>query len=345
MNTNAFNCSAYDRRGAMLPLVAVVIVILFVAASLAIDIARIHVTRSELRTATDAAARAAVEALGREQSTDAALQAALSIALENSVAGKGLELEAADIEFGGAVQQSDGTFSFDPNSKFTNSVRVVGKRTEDSPGGPVNLMFGPLFGVTDFQPIQSATATRLDRDIALVLDVSGSMRQNRRFEGLANALNIFLNELDKSPQEENVSLTVYSTTDRKRVNLTNNFSAIRTAFAQESPRGFTAIGRGISTGLNSVLNDPRSRKFALKSIIVMTDGNHNRGINPATVARTVAGKDVTLHTITFSNGANQALMQQCAQIGKGQHIHAQDNAQLAQAFRTIARQLRVLLTE
>ena len=42
----------------MLPLVAVVLIILFVSACLAIDIARIHVTRSELRTATDAAARA-----------------------------------------------------------------------------------------------------------------------------------------------------------------------------------------------------------------------------------------------------------------------------------------------
>ncbi len=41
-----------QRRGAMLPLLAVVMVILFVAAALSIDIARIHVTRSELRTAT-----------------------------------------------------------------------------------------------------------------------------------------------------------------------------------------------------------------------------------------------------------------------------------------------------
>jgi hypothetical protein len=45
------------RAGAMLPLIAVTMVILFVAAVLAIDIARIHVTKAELRTATDAAAR------------------------------------------------------------------------------------------------------------------------------------------------------------------------------------------------------------------------------------------------------------------------------------------------
>ncbi len=73
-----------DRRGAMLPLLAVVLVILFVAAALSIDIARIHVTRSELRTATDAAARAGVEALGREQSTAAATDAAMAMAKANA---------------------------------------------------------------------------------------------------------------------------------------------------------------------------------------------------------------------------------------------------------------------
>ena len=59
--------SRVQRHGAVLPLVAVAIVLLFVVAVFSVDIARIHVTRSELRTATDAAARAAVEALGRTE--------------------------------------------------------------------------------------------------------------------------------------------------------------------------------------------------------------------------------------------------------------------------------------
>ena len=52
----------------MLPYVAVVMIVLFVAATFAIDIASIHVARSELRTATDAAAKAAVEALSENGS-------------------------------------------------------------------------------------------------------------------------------------------------------------------------------------------------------------------------------------------------------------------------------------
>ena len=100
------------RAGAMLPLIAVSMVVLFVAAVLAIDIARIHVTRSELRTATDAAARAGVEALGREQSQAAATAAAIAVAEANLVAGNGLTLDPNDILFGISTQQADGSFSF-----------------------------------------------------------------------------------------------------------------------------------------------------------------------------------------------------------------------------------------
>lgn len=337
--------SRSNRRGAMVPLVAVVIVILFVAAALSIDIARIHVTRSELRTATDAAARAAVETLGREQNEAAAIEAAMEIARLNLVAGVGLTLEESSIQLGGSTLQPDGTFAFDPDTSFKNSARVVGLRTNESPDGPVGMLFGPLFGMTSFQPIQSATATRLDRDIALVLDVSGSMSENDRFTALSNALEVFLDELDLSPQDETVSLTVYSTTVRKRVELTENLSMIRIAFAEEQPDGYTAIGDGIQTGLDSLTSDPNARPFALKSIIVMTDGNQNRGVDPTEVAQIASDQKVTLHTITFGDGANQELMRQCSTIGNGDHYHALDDEELVDVFQTIARQLRVLLTE
>ncbi len=101
----------------MLPMLAVVIVILFVAAALSVDIARVHVTRSELRTATDAAARAAVEALGREQSQDAAITAALEIANANQVAGTGLTLDPNNIRFGTASENGDGSFSFNEGAR------------------------------------------------------------------------------------------------------------------------------------------------------------------------------------------------------------------------------------
>lgn len=344
-NQKMFRRFENTRVGAMLPMLAVVIVILFVAAALSVDIARIHVTRSELRTATDAAARAAVEALGREQSQEAAINAALSIANANEVAGERLTLDPNNILFGTANQNGDGSFSFEEGEDPINSVRVIGARTSGSPDGPVGLLFGPMFGVTEFNPVQSAVATRTDRDIALVLDVSGSMNNFGRFNALQNALDFFLLELENSPQEERVSLTVYSTFSRKVVDMTSDLNLIRTEFANESPGGRTGIGRGLQTGLDSILNDPNSRQFALKSIVVMTDGRWNEGIIPTDVAEDCAAENVQVHTITFSRGANKRLMEDVAEIADGIHLHADTNEQLVDVFRTIARQLLVLLIE
>ncbi len=341
----SFQNSHQNRDGAMLPFVALVIIVLFIAAVFAIDVASIHVVRSELRTATDAAAKAGVEALGREQSTDAAIAAALRVAEENLVAGEGLQLDPNNIFFGSSGQNDDGAFFFNEGGSPLNSVRVIGERTADSPQGPVGLFFAHLFGHTEFQPVQSATATRLDRDIALVLDVSGSMSINGRFEGLQNALDVFLSELDQTSQNERISLTVYSTQERKVQDLTPNLQLIRDQFANEAPGGFTAIGRGLETGIDSILNDPGARPFALKSVIVMTDGNQNRGIPPNVVARQSQGDDVTIHAITFSEGANQALMREVAELGNGIHLHADNDEELLEAFQTIARQLQVLLIE
>jgi uncharacterized protein YegL len=351
MKTKTLNPS--DRQGAMLPLIAVTMVILFVAAVFAIDIARIHVVRSELRTATDAAARAAVEALGRTESEGDAIQAAIDVARRNQVGGKALELDPAKIVFGSSVQNADGSFTFvdridsDPNDPniIANSVRVVGERTRTSPSGQVNLLFGGIFGVDDFQPIQSATATRLDRDIALVLDKSGSMDNNGRFPALLNGVSVFVDELKDTKPKENVSLVAYDTFPRKLLDLTEDLDAVRDRIGQETPSGRTGIGRAMQMGLNSIQNDPKARRLALKSIVVMTDGRQNEGISPIAVANECRRANVTVHTITFSSGANQTLMQQVADRTGGTHLHATDNAQLVEAFRTIARQLQVLLIE
>lgn len=333
-----------QRQGAMLPLIAVCLVILFCSVVMSIDIARIHVTRAELRTATDAAARAAAEALGRTQSIDDARNAALQVAQMNTVAGRPLTLRPDQVDFGSSVEQPDGLIGFQLNASPTNTVRVTGTRTADSIDGPVGLLFAPIFGLTQFEPRQIATATRLDRDIALVLDVSGSMAEDNRFGGLVNALRLFLAELEDSPQRELVSLTVYSTTGRKKVALTDDLDAIVDSFRTERPNGFTAIGEGLQLGINSVKNDPAARRFAEKTVVCMTDGFHNRGISPDVVANRTTG--VTIHTVTLGPTTNEALMLRVAQsTPKGIHLHATDNAQLEAAFKEIARQLSVLLIE
>jgi Mg-chelatase subunit ChlD len=207
------------------------------------------------------------------------------------------------------------------------------------------LIFGRLFDVVEFQPVQVAVAGRLDRDIALVLDVSGSMDEFGRFDALKNALAVFLNELSQSQQEEFVSLVVYNDTARKLQTLTPNLTLINRAFSRSRPGGFTAIGLGLDAGIQSLLTDPAARSLVTKTVILMTDGNHNTGISPLAVAPKAVANRIVVHTITFSSGANQSLMRSVANQTGGLHLHADTNAQLIQVFREIALAIPVTLTE
>lgn len=327
----------------MLVLIVFCLIMLFALAALSIDIAYMHLTRSELRTATDAAARAGAEALGRTQNAVAAREAAVAFAAHNQVAGAPLLLSEADIVIGNS-RPVNGRYEFQPEAFPYNSVRVTGKRTADSRSGSIPLFFGKLMGNTDFQPIQEAAAARVDTDIALVLDISGSMGQDNRFRGLKNAVQVFVNELQSTPQEEFVSMSVYSSSALKAVPMTSDLERISNRLNDFAPGGTTAIGLGMRSGLTT-FSDPQARKFAFRSMIVMTDGNHNNGINPRDVVPECLRENVRVHTITFSDGANRTLMRQVADRGNGIHLHADNNSQLEQAFRDIARQLSVMLIE
>jgi len=334
----------HSRRGAMLVLVAALLVILMVGAAFAIDFAHIHVTRAELRTATDAAARAASENLGRTGDTDLATRAAQAAARRNTVAGRPLNLDESQIVFGANRQTSDGAFEFIAGQRPFNSVRVTGARDAGSPDGPVPMIFGTYFGVTEFKPVLPATASHQNRDIALVLDVSGSMGWFGRFPALVNAVNVFMQELQRLPQNEFVSLQVYSTNARKLVPMTDDFNSILNAISRESPRGMTAIGEGLKLGMHS-FDDPQARPGVIRQIVLMTDGNHNTSVSPLVVARDVHDEGIVINTITFSRGANQTLMKSVAETTGGIHVHADDNAQLVQAFRRLANEIPVLLIE
>lgn len=334
-----------NRRGAMLVMIALLMVVLFIAAALSIDIAYMHLVRAELRTVSDAAARAGTEALSRTQSENQAIQAAINIAAENQAAGDPFLLTANDIEIGSHQILSNGTFEFVPGGRPSNAVRVQAARTSASAGGPVSLFFGPMFGRSVFQPQQTSIACQLDRDMALVLDVSGSMDSEGRLQGLKNAVRVFLDELRGTEQNEIVSLSIYSTSAENLVQLTENLDVIDQTVQRFRADGLTAIGLGMRVGQNSLLNDPLGRPFAAKTMILMTDGNHNTGVSPLVTADEAAAAGCVVHTITFSRGANQTLMRQVADRTGGIHLHANNNRQLVEAFRTIALHLPVVLIE
>jgi Ca-activated chloride channel family protein len=334
-----------QRRGAMVVLVLFMLLILLVMTVFAVDVAYMQLIRTELRTSTDAAARAASEALARTQSPAIARQAAKDTAARNIVAGDPLQLADSDIVFGSASPNGNGLFQFNPGGVPTNSVRVFGRRTADSPSGSVQLFLGGILGQPIFEPQMRSSTTAIVRDIALVLDRSGSMRSQNKINDLKAAMSIFLDILDSTRSDERVSLTSYSTTGTKDQDMTSNLGLIRNAVNQMQAAGFTAIGQGMQIGSNSLEFDPQARPFSDKAIVLLTDGIENRGPFVNEVLPAVVNRGHVVYTITFGAGADQTLMRQVADATGGKHFHAPNGQALRDVFRDISSTLAVVMIE
>jgi hypothetical protein len=199
----------------------------------------------------------------------------------------------------------------------------------------VDLLFAGVLGVDTFEPQHVATSTQLDRDICLVVDRSGSMMwvlnggsvnppgssdcsrphpTLSRWGALATALDAFLVELDRTRQREHVALVSYSSDTTECGNtyrmstidsdLSSDYSPVRTNMARMSSRpvkGRTAISAGIDNGIR-VLTSARVRPFAVRTMVLMTDGIHNTGPEPVLSAQVAAQNDIVIHTVTFSEG-------------------------------------------
>lgn len=355
------------RRGAVLILVAALLPVILWMAAFCVDVAYMQLTRTELRIATDAAARAGARTLSLEQDADLAHAAAIEYAAKNNVAGNALTLADSDVQIGLSVRTDDeGRFEFTAGGNLLNSVNVTGRRTQQSPDGAVRLYLTPVFGHEFFQPVADATASQIDRDIALVVDRSGSMtwRINRtsyesgwrngdpvpakaRWWALVDSVDGFLTELGKTPQLELVSLSTYNSSATIDQQLTDDYAKITAAidkYSRRYPDGSTNITAGMDKGISTLKNKKYARPYASKTMVVMTDGNHNYGSSPTTAAYDAADADIVVHTITYSNDANQYLMKEVARIGGGQHWHAPDGDELEEIFREIARNAPTLLT-
>jgi Ca-activated chloride channel homolog len=335
---------ARSRRGAMLILIGVMIFAFLVTVAFSVDIAYMNLTKSELRSATDAAAKAAAETLARTQDLNAAIARGQAIALENKVANKPLELRASDFTFGRSELVASGKFEFSNNAGQINSVRVNSERTNTSLSGSVPLFVGRALGVDSFQPRETSTATFIQRDIVLVVDRSGSMLDFNKFNELRSAIAVFIQILNDSPVEERVGLASYSTTESEDVQFTESLDLINDAMDRMPVAGFTNISAGIDAG-GRVMSRGRSRDFVERTMIVLTDGLQNRGRPARNAARDQAALGITLHSITFGSDADQAAMRDVASIGGGRYFHADNGAQLREVFEEIALTLSTILTE
>lgn len=369
----------HTRSGAIVVLAALMMIVFLASVAFSVDVAYMQLTKVKLRSATDAAARAAGEGLSRAQDENYARQAAKDIAAANLVAGEPLLLEDDDVIFGKSSLQGNGAWAFTPNGQPVNAVRVNGRRTREAPSGSVPIFFGRVFNVFDFQPVQAATVVRLDRDICLVVDRSSSMKlylddtsptmstgDSRfckppnmalsRWGALSIGIDRFTSALSTTPQSENVALVSFGssytacgyTNTASDINcpLSSNISAVTSAMATLSTKkfnGMTNIEAGILKGIQ-VLTSAAARPYAAKTMVLMSDGAYTAGQRPSLVAPQAAAKDIIIHTITYGE-ADPAEMKAISDATGGNNYIAPDAQALQDAFEEIALTLPVVFTD
>lgn len=250
-----------------------------------------------------------------------------------------------------------------PALKFS-SVRLLKnaglKRTIKHRIGKIFILAGLiLLTVAMARPQLAQTETPVQQkgiDIALVLDVSGSMQsvdfEPNRLEVARRTLEDFV---DKRSQDR-LSFIVFAGTAYTRVPLTLDHNVIQASLAEVSAESVnedgTAIGMAISVGLNRL----KKSEAASRILILVTDGDNNAGtINPDTASELAKEMGVKVYTIGVGTdktiipvqvfgatryqqsegGLNEALLQKTAEVTGGQYFRAKDSKALSEIFANI----------
>ena len=170
--------SARKPAGAAHVLIAIMLFGFAVTVAFSIDFAYMQLIRTELRTATDAAAKAGAEALMRTKNTSAAIDAAVLYASLNKVAGRSFQISRSDVVLGQASVASDGLWRFSSGLLPYNAVQVNSKVGGTGVFKAASLFFSKLTGVDSFKTTAKATAAQQSVEIVLCIDRSASMSYN-----------------------------------------------------------------------------------------------------------------------------------------------------------------------
>lgn len=164
-----------NRKGALVVLVAVSLVLLVVAAAFTVDIAYMQCVRQELKIASDAASKAAVTALSQGGTQADAINQAIAYAAKNNVGGAPLKIDASNVSLGGVSYVSNARWTFTKNATPVTAASVTVNMQSGTAPGAVNLFLGKLLGTSTFSPSTTSTAAFVRNKVCLCIDRSRSM--------------------------------------------------------------------------------------------------------------------------------------------------------------------------
>ena len=178
-----------QRRGITMPLLTVALVALVGLVALAVDIGRLAVAQTECQTAADSAAIVRARSLDGTQNLSSATASAIDAATGCKILGASIPASEVSVHHG--------AYHYDATAqKFTPQIPAVApdnyNLTQVTITHTVNTTFARVLGKTSSTVTATSTAAHRPRDIAIVLDYSGSMNNesdlwnNETYLGSAN---------------------------------------------------------------------------------------------------------------------------------------------------------------
>ena len=161
-----------SRRGTTLAMMALSLVVILGMVAFALDVGYLVLVRTQLQIAADAGALAAAATTNLPH--DEMLAEASHFVSRHAAGGESVELRSEDVEYG--TWDTD-TRHFTPTDSISNAVRITTRR-DTAANGKAPLFFARIFGLSDFEATASAVAMANPRDIAFVVDLSGSMNDD-----------------------------------------------------------------------------------------------------------------------------------------------------------------------
>jgi Ca-activated chloride channel family protein len=193
-------------------------------------------------------------------------------------------------------------------------------------------------------------------DIAIVLDVSGSMEsvdmEPSRLDAALETIDAFIEERPN----DRISLIIFAGTAYTRIPLTLDHNVIRESLRQVNTSSVNEDGTAIGTAIAVGLNRLKKSDAASKIMLLVTDGENNAGvINPTTASELAGELGVKVYTIgvgtdrtiipvnvygqiryqQYEGGLDEELLKQIAEMTGGQYYRARDSKALSRVFSSI----------
>ena len=280
--------SGRREAGFVLLAAAVCFIIAIPLVGLAIDVGILYMVQSKLQTAVDAGALAAARSLsrGNDDATQQQNAKTTATAYLNANFPSG---------YLGASSPTVTTWAIDESKPNVRSVSLAASV-------PVPYMFMAWYGGTSTNVVASATASRRDVNVVIVMDRSGSLANSGSCTPLKNAAVGFVSKFANG--RDNVGLITFATSSRVDFSLANNFNtaspSVSSIITSVTCTGATSSAQALWQGYQNLasLNQPA----ALNVILFFTDGQPTAVTTVLPVSTSSSCNNKTTFTGVFTVG-------------------------------------------